>query len=73
MPSYQQIFENNKAWIAQQTSGNADFFAKLNEAEAIGFCKAWDAGLNSAYPRRPDGGAWFPFRRLFIVARKIKN
>ena len=34
MPSYQQIFENNKAWIAQQTSGNADFFAKLNEGQS---------------------------------------
>lgn len=48
-------------------------FAKLNEAEATDFCKAWDAGLNSAYPRRRDGGAWFPFRRLFFVARKTND
>jgi trans-aconitate 2-methyltransferase len=25
--------------------------------------------LRAAYPRRPDGGTWFPFRRIFAVAR----
>lgn len=45
--------------------------AKLNEAEAAAFGAAWDEGLNAAYPRRSDGGFWFPFRRLFIVARKM--
>jgi len=25
--------------------------------------------LRAAYPARPDGTAWFPFRRIFAVAR----
>jgi trans-aconitate 2-methyltransferase len=25
--------------------------------------------LRAAYPRRPDGTTWFPFRRIFAVAR----
>ncbi len=25
--------------------------------------------LRAAYPRRSDGGTWFPFRRIFVVAR----
>lgn len=45
--------------------------ARLNEAEAAAFAAAWDAGLDRAYPRRNDGGVWFPFQRLFIVARKV--
>ncbi len=44
--------------------------AKLNEAETAAFYSAWDESLDAAYPRRADGGVWFPFRRLFIVARK---
>lgn len=44
--------------------------AKLNETEAAAFGAAWDNGLDAAYPRRSDGGVWFPFRRLFFVARK---
>ena len=26
--------------------------------------------LRSAYPRRPDGSTWFPFRRIFAVAHR---
>lgn len=29
MTSYEQLFENNRKWIAQQTSGNKDFFRHL--------------------------------------------
>jgi trans-aconitate 2-methyltransferase len=25
--------------------------------------------LRAAYPQRPDGSTWFPFRRIFAVAR----
>ncbi|MBC8092959.1 MAG: trans-aconitate 2-methyltransferase, partial [Pseudonocardia sp.] len=25
--------------------------------------------LRAAYPARPDGSTWFPFRRIFAVAR----
>lgn len=45
--------------------------ANFNETEAAAFGIAWDEGLNVAYPRRPNGGVWFPFQRLFIVARKV--
>lgn len=45
--------------------------AKMNGPEAVAFAKEWDEGLNAAYPKRPDGSVWFPFQRLFIVARKI--
>ncbi len=31
MFSYDQIFENNKKWIAEKTAGNSDFFAKLSQ------------------------------------------
>ena len=26
--------------------------------------------LRAAYPMRPDGSTWFPFRRIFAVAHK---
>lgn len=29
MTSYEQIFENNRRWLAEKTANNADFFAKL--------------------------------------------
>ena len=29
MVSYEQIFENNKQWVAKMTAGDADFFEKL--------------------------------------------
>ncbi len=44
--------------------------SRLNEVEAKAFAAAWDEGLDVVYPRRPDGGVWFPFRRLFFVAIK---
>ncbi len=44
--------------------------AKLNDDEKALFGASWDALLDEAYPRLPDGGTWFPFRRLFLVARK---
>ena len=44
--------------------------AQLTDDEAAAFGAAWDARLDAAYPRLPDGGAWFPFRRLFLVIAK---
>ncbi len=44
--------------------------SRLSAEETTAFNTAWDAGLDAAYPRLSDGGAWFPFRRMFIVARK---
>src|SRR5690349_5455279 len=31
MTSYDEIFENNRKWIAEKTNSNADFFKKLAE------------------------------------------
>jgi len=44
--------------------------SKLDEMATNAFAAAWDKSLDAAYPRRPDGGVWFPFRRLFFVASK---
>lgn len=55
--------------FSSSTAG-APVLARLSGEEAKAFGAAWDAGLDEAYPRLPDGGAWFPFRRLFFVARK---
>jgi trans-aconitate 2-methyltransferase len=44
------------------------FLAALGEAEQQRFVAAFAARVESAYPRRADGGVLFPFRRIFIVA-----
>ena len=44
--------------------------SQLNGDEAAAFGAEWDARLDAAYARLPDGGAWFPFRRLFLIFRK---
>lgn len=41
----------------------------LAGAELDAFLAAYRTRLNAAYPRRPDGGTLFPFRRVFLVAR----
>lgn len=33
MPSYQQIFENNKKWVAKKKGGNKDFFENLSKGQ----------------------------------------
>lgn len=45
--------------------------AALTKAEAAAFAATWDDGLDIAYPRQPDGGVWFPFQRLFFIARNV--
>ncbi len=42
----------------------------LEDGERDGFLAEYAARLAAAYPRRPDGTTLFPFRRLFIVARR---
>jgi trans-aconitate 2-methyltransferase len=42
----------------------------LDAAQYAAFETAYTASLRAAYPRRPDGRTLFPFRRLFIVARR---
>ncbi|MGQ0839612.1 trans-aconitate 2-methyltransferase [Actinokineospora sp.] len=41
----------------------------LDDAEWADFRSTLAPRLNAAYPRRADGSTWFPFRRVFLVAR----
>lgn len=42
----------------------------LDEGEREAFLDAWRSRLARAFPRRDDGVTLFPFKRLFIVARR---
>ncbi|GLZ33943.1 trans-aconitate 2-methyltransferase [Lentzea sp. NBRC 105346] len=42
--------------------------AALDDAEWKDFLGALAPLLREAYPMRPDGTTWFPFRRIFVVA-----
>ncbi len=44
--------------------------AALDEQEWQRFRAELATRLRKAYPRRADGVTWFPFRRIFVVARK---
>lgn len=52
------------------STGARPILAALDTAETARFNALWDEALDDAYPRAADGGAWFPFRRLFFVARR---
>ena len=58
--------------MAQYTAGTGlrPYMAVLNEAEQAGFYDTYAKLLAEAYPTRADGITLFPFRRLFIVARR---
>jgi len=43
--------------------------AALDDAEWDQFRAELSPRLRKAYPPRPDGSTWFPFRRIFLVAR----
>ncbi len=43
------------------------FLDRLAAEEAARFTARYDEALDSAYPRLEDGGALFPFRRLFLI------
>ena len=42
----------------------------LDEDEAEDFFAAYSALTGKAYPKRADGKTLYPFRRVFIVAKK---
>ena len=42
----------------------------LHGAERTAFIAEYGRRLAAAYPRRPDGKTLFPFRRLFLIARR---
>ncbi|GAA4613796.1 trans-aconitate 2-methyltransferase [Saccharopolyspora hordei] len=45
--------------------------AALDDAEWAEFRAELAPRLAEAYPQRPDGVTWFPFRRLFVVAHRV--
>jgi trans-aconitate 2-methyltransferase len=68
---YQQPL-TGKDPVAQYTAGTAlrPYMALLDESERAAFYDTYCRLLAVAYPTRPDGITLFPFRRLFIVARR---
>ena len=68
---YQQPL-TGKDPVAQYTAGTGlrPYMAVLDEREQAGFYDVYCKLLAEAYPTRPDGITLFPFRRLFIVARR---
>lgn len=58
--------------VKEWTKGTwlAPFLAALPADEAAAFEADYAARVRAAYPVRPDGVTLFPFRRLFIVARR---
>jgi trans-aconitate 2-methyltransferase len=68
---YQQVL-TGKDPVAQYTAGTGlrPYMAVLDEAEGKAFYDTYARLLAEAYPTRSDGITLFPFRRLFIVARR---
>jgi len=68
---YQQVL-TGKDPVAQYTSstGLRPFMEALDVSERAKFYETYAALTAKAYPTRADGITLFPFRRLFIVARR---
>lgn len=68
---YLQILEGENP-VAEWTKGTwlRPFLDALEEPERSGFEAAYRARVAAAYPKGPDGRTAFPFRRLFLVARR---
>src|SRR5437868_14831183 len=68
---YQQVL-TGKDPVAQYTSstGLRPFLEALAEPERAQFYDTYARMIAKAYPTRADGVTLFPFRRLFIVARR---
>ncbi|MEQ8587989.1 MAG: methyltransferase domain-containing protein [Thalassobaculaceae bacterium] len=68
---YIQILEGENP-VAEWTKGTwlRPFLNALDGAERDGFEATYRARVRAAYPPLPDGRTVFPFRRLFLVARR---
>lgn len=68
---YIQILEGDNP-VAEWTKGTwlRPFLNALDGSERDGFEAAYRARVRDAYPPLPDGRTVFPFRRLFLVARR---
>jgi trans-aconitate 2-methyltransferase len=69
--TYQQVL-TGKDPVAQYTAstGLRPYMQLLDKAEGEAFYAHYAKLLTEAYPMRADGITLFPFRRLFIVARR---
>jgi len=58
--------------VAEYTKGSwlKQFLDRLDEPERRAFEADYRARVRAAYPPEPDGQTLFPFRRLFIIARR---
>ena len=52
------------------STGGRPILDALDAGETARFAALWDAALAEAYPLDGADGCWFPFRRVFFVARK---
>ena len=68
---YQHVLEGEDP-VKEWTKGTwlKQFLDALDEGDRPAFEADYAARLRNAYPRRADGKTVFPFRRLFIVARR---
>jgi trans-aconitate 2-methyltransferase len=68
---YQQPL-TGKDPVAQYTAGTGlrPYMEALSKEEGAAFYEAYAKLVAEAYPTRADGITLFPFRRLFIVARR---
>jgi trans-aconitate 2-methyltransferase len=68
---YQQVL-TGKDPVAQYTAstGLRPYMEALDEQEGKAFYETYAGMLAKAYPTRADGITLFPFRRMFIVARR---
>ena len=68
---YTQVLEGVNA-AAEWLKGSAlkPLLDALDEDEAETFFAAYSALTQEAYPARPDGKTLYPFRRVFIVAKR---
>jgi len=71
---YLQLLEGENA-VVEWTKGTAlkPLLDALDEKWRAAFLADYSARMHIAYPRRADGLTLFPFRRLFIVARRDQD
>jgi trans-aconitate 2-methyltransferase len=46
------------------------YLERLDAARQARFCAELGTALDAAYPAEADGSVLFPFRRIFLVARR---
>jgi trans-aconitate 2-methyltransferase len=68
---YQQALTGQDP-VAQYTAGTGlrPYMEALDKGQAAAFYDVYRKLIAEAYPTRADGITLFPFRRLFIVARR---